>query len=291
MADPDIQGELLELSRALRPIGKPFVSLVDVASELGAVVSLQMCTDLDSPGAQIDLRSRPPKVILYRLGRVNGERELRSWEENLLSARERFSIAHELGHWILFSRFRIGPQTDNRTYWDHERAINEFAGHLLAPDWLVEHWLESTPKGMPVPPFALRYWAVSLCRSSEDVIAKRLVQHRSSIGFLRLLLSRRSKDGAEVLQVMCSAAGGALRLPNERSHLDAPELRQLLKAEKVGSASLSELKLGRCKAQSLQIAWRRGKPLKSAETIWVSLSAEARDGMAVGSSAEQLAFG
>jgi hypothetical protein len=125
---------------------------------------------------------------------------------------------------------------------------------------------------MPVSPFALRYWAISQCRSSEEVIAKALARHRASIGFLKLLPTTRRKDGAKVLQVLCCAAGDALRLPNERSHIDSPELSALLTANLVAQASLPQLRLGRCEPQDLRIAWRRGKRLKPADIIWLTLA-------------------
>jgi hypothetical protein len=288
MAPTDIQNELSCLARELRPVGKPFISLVQLAHELGTIVSLRLYTTPGSPTAQIDLRNRPPKIILYRHSKVNGEREIQREDEGSLTPRERFSIAHELGHWVVFSRFRIGPQSDNRTYWLQEQAINAFAGCLLVPDWLVANWLEGSPPNRPVSPFALRYWAISQCRSSEEVVAKALARHRNSIGFLKLLPTTRRKDGTNVLQVLCSAAGDALRLPNERSHIDSPELFALLRANRVGSATLPQLRLGRCEPQDLRIAWRRGKRLGSADIIWLSLAIEDEDGSLTDASQIQL---
>jgi Zn-dependent peptidase ImmA (M78 family) len=139
------------------------VSVVSIAHELGTVISLRFHTSPGPHFAQIDLGDTPPKIIVYRSGQRNGEREIREGDENLLSPRERFSIAHELGHWVAFSRFRIGPQSERRVYWEHERVMNAFAGCLLAPDWLVMRWLDQVPEGRPVPPFAVRYWASSQC--------------------------------------------------------------------------------------------------------------------------------
>ena len=270
MLSQDIERELVQFAHSLRPPGQPFVPIIDLACQLGAVVHLRLHTSASSPFAQIDLGSTPPKILLYRSAGVNGEREIRAGEEDLLTPRERFSIAHELGHWVAFTRLEVGPQSDRRLYWEHERAINSFAGCLLAPDWLVVHWLKEIPEGVPVSPFALRYWAVAQCRSSEEVVAKALVRHRSSIGFLKFQPITRRSDGTQVLLVVCSVSGEALSLPTERSHVDSPELLRLLNANQVGSALLAQLRLGRCEPQNLRLAWRRGRSFKSQETIWLS---------------------
>jgi hypothetical protein len=234
-------------------------------------VSLQLQDVSVSQTAQIDLRTQPAKIILYRFGKLKGEREIARDEEGLLSPRERFSIAHELGHWLIFNHFQIGPQSDERLYWKQEEAVNFFAGHLLVPDWLAEGWLKESPEGMPVSPFALKYWAEQ-CQVSEEVIAKALARRKSSIGFLRLLPTRRKRDGTPVLQVLSSATGGGVQLPNERSHIDNSKLRRLLEEGKVGATSwLSQIQLGRCPPQNLGVAWRRGNKYRSEETFWLSV--------------------
>lgn len=270
MSTVDVRTELLRCAQALRPVRARFVSVVHLARELGTAVVIQLHATTNPSSAQLDLQARPPKILLYRRGDINGEREIEPWDENLLSARERFSIAHELGHWILFSRFRILPQSDKRTYWDHERAINAFANHLLVPDWLVEFWLEGVRDGKPVPPDALRHWAIFDSHTSEDVIANALTRRRTTIGFLKLMATR-SRDGREVLSVLCSTAGEALQLPREKSHIDAPQLCKLLKVEK-GESSLTHFRLARCEPQNLRVAWRHANAINGKQVIWLSLA-------------------
>jgi hypothetical protein len=269
LAPQEIEKELVQFAHSLRPPGRPFISVVDVARQLGAVVRLRLHTSSGSPFAQIDLESTPPKILVYRSAGVSGEREIGTSEEGLLTPRERFSVAHELGHWVAFSRLHVGPQSDRRLYWEHERAINAFAGCLLAPDWLVVHCLKEIPEGTAVSPFALRYWATQ-CRSSEEVIAKALARHRGSIGFLKLQPTTKGSDGTHVLLVLCSVSGKEVSLPKERSHIDNPELLRLLKAKQVASASFAELRLGRCEPQNLRLAWRHGSSFMSQATIWLS---------------------
>jgi hypothetical protein len=271
MTDLDVKGELLRFARSLRPDNKPFVSVLEIARSFGIVVSLQLQDVSASQTAQIDLRTQPARIILYRFGKVRGERQIGREEEGLLSSRERFSIAHELGHWLIFSHFQIGPQSDERLYWEQEEAVNFFAGHLLVPDWLAEGWLKESAEGTPVSPFALRYWAEQ-CQVSEEVIAKALARHKNNIGFLRLLPIQRKRDGVPVLQVLSSSTGDSLQLPNERSHIDNPKLRRLLEDGKVGATTwFSQLQLGRCAPQNLGVAWRRGNKFRSEETFWLSV--------------------
>jgi len=189
----------------------------------------------------------------------------------MLTPRERFSVAHELGHWVAYSRLKIKPEAKGERYWEHERAVNAFAASLLVPDWLVTRWLDEVPEGMPVCPFALRKWASLQCRCSEEVVAKALVKCGSSIGFLKLLPTTRKKDGTRVLRVLCSAAGSKVRLPSEHAHIENPDFQKLLDSRSVGEAQLKEVQLGRCNLQNLRIAWRRGRPLGLEPTTWLSI--------------------
>jgi hypothetical protein len=274
MEAQDLQRRLLGFAEELRPVAKTPVSVVAMARAFGANVCLRLHTSDGKAVAQLDFGSEPAKIILYRSAKEEGERQILPGEDKVLTARERFSVAHELGHWIAYSRLQVSPETDRRRYWEQERVVNAFAGFLLAPDWLVKRWLSDTPEGTPVSPFALRYWAESECRSSEDVVAKALVRCRSSIGFLRLTPAKRRRDGANVLLVLCCAAGDAVQLPHERSHIDNSRLYRALTAQIAGSCHLRGASFGRCDPQHVRIAWRRGKPLKSRETVWVSLAKE-----------------
>src|SRR5438874_11567356 len=145
-----LECDLLNWAGLLRPKGKILASIVEIAGSLGTVVSLRVHTMPQSSSAQLDFRHRPPKITLYRRGMVNGEREVTASDENLLTVRERFSVAHELGHLIALTHLRVEPRSDKRGYWEQERAINSFAGCLLAPDWLVREWLDSASCGEPI---------------------------------------------------------------------------------------------------------------------------------------------
>jgi len=266
----DVKDELLRIAEDLRPKGKGFVSVLEIAHSLGTCVSLRFQNSRSSNTAQIDFRSRPPKILVFRFCQSEGEHEINWREENLLSPRERFSVAHELGHWLLFSRFDTEPQSDERLYWAQEDTVNAFAAHLLLPDWLARDWLEGTADDSPISPFALRFWATQN-RVSEEVVVKALARQRSSIGFLKLFPTQRKRDGKPVLQVLASASGGDVRLPNERSHIDSGKLWNALQDKKVGTDWFSQLQLGRCAPQNLYVAWRRGNRVGAEEVTWVSL--------------------
>jgi hypothetical protein len=278
----DLEKELVRFAQGLRPAGTVSDSVLSIAYKLGTAVWLCVHTGRDSRCAQIDLANDPAKIILYRSGDVDGERQVRLWEDDLLTKKERFSIAHELGHWIAFSKFKIGPQAKKSKYWEQERAINAFAGSLLAPDWLVAKWLRETPVDAPISPFALRNWASSQCRSSEDVVAKALVRQRKTIGFLKLVCMKR-RDGKEILKVLCSAAGEAVNLPPDGSYIDDVQFKNLLHAKKAGDATISHLQLCKCAPQNLKISWRRLNSERLEEITWVSLASSSRANVEVNS--------
>jgi hypothetical protein len=266
----DLKSELSSVATSLRPLGKPFVSILELANNLGTAVSLRLQNARSSNTAQIDLWRNPAKIVVHRFSRVEGERELRRHDEGLLNARERFSVAHELGHWVLFNRFRVQPETEKRLYWEQEEVINAFAGQLLVPDWLARNWLDSTQANAPVPPFALRSWAEQCC-VSEEVVTKALVRQKNLIGFLRLVPTHRKRDKTPVLQVLSCAKGDALELPAERSHIANSRLFGMLTNNAVGSGWLRQVTLARCAPQDLGIAWRSASRRNTENTIWLSL--------------------
>ncbi|MBI3747443.1 MAG: ImmA/IrrE family metallo-endopeptidase [Chloroflexi bacterium] len=53
-------------------------------------------------------------------------------EPILLGPRERFTVAHEIGHYLVEARFGYRP-TGTREYWKLETLCNEFASSLLLP--------------------------------------------------------------------------------------------------------------------------------------------------------------
>ncbi len=65
-----------------------------------------------------------PKIRLYR-------RDFNA----PLSCRERFSLAHELCHFLIWKKSGELPVPSN--YWKHERVCNAFASKLLVPEWVV----------------------------------------------------------------------------------------------------------------------------------------------------------
>ena len=266
----DLKSELSSVATSLRPLGKPFVSVLELANDLGTAVSLRLQNARKSNTAQIDLLTNPAKIVVHRYSKVEGERDLKRQDEGLLNSRERFSVAHELGHWVLYDRFQIGPESEGRPYWEQEEVINAFAGHLLVPDWLAKSWVETIPGHLPIPPFALRSWAEK-CRVSEEVAAKALARQKNLIGFLRLVSTRRKRDQARVLQVLSCAKGDALELPSERSHIENASLFEMLTSSTVGSGWMEQVSLARCAPQDLGIAWRHANKWRSEDTIWLSL--------------------
>jgi hypothetical protein len=86
--------------------------------------------------------------------RVGGLRRLESgWEVLLvrqeprdaeLTQRDRFTIAHEIGHYLVAARFSFKPQS-NREYWALEEVCNDFARLLLAPRAALAQVLSNEP--------------------------------------------------------------------------------------------------------------------------------------------------
>ena len=94
-----------------------------------------------------EIRYRPLDGCEARLV-TYGERAIISISSSSTDGRKRFSLAHELAHWIcdkragsfLCAKEDIGPQnSEAKTI---ESNANDFASQLILPDYLVTPWME-----------------------------------------------------------------------------------------------------------------------------------------------------
>jgi len=249
--------DLERFASDIRPRGKSFVSVLKIAGKLGARVCILLENDDAYRQARIDLAAEPPTIYLIRSSPVWGERYLNSHEDHLLTPRERFSVAHELGHLVAYQRFNVLPATEKSTYWAQEEWMHRFAGALLTPDVVVDECLFGLSPGEPVSPFKLYSAAADLVRLSQEVLATQLCLRRADIGFMKLGVARKGGDQERILRVLFSVTGHQLRLPNNHSHVYEENLLRKLKADDTGAGTLRQCALGKLDPQDLSIAWRR----------------------------------
>jgi hypothetical protein len=98
--------------------------------------------------------------------------------------RERFTLAHEIGHYCALRRFNLRPRSRSE-YWRLEQACDDFAGRLLVGDDDVDRFTEdvSTPTQVMS---AIRQLG-DACEVSFPVAAHRLVDRISSISVCRMI--------------------------------------------------------------------------------------------------------
>jgi hypothetical protein len=114
-------------------------------------------------------------------GRVvgNAERAIITVNCDSRRGRQRFSAAHELGHWM-FDRNQVGFSCANalfRSQWgllNPERSANEFAADLLMPQMIFGRYSYASPVTLD----AVREMAIKF-ETSLTATAIRLVQHGS----------------------------------------------------------------------------------------------------------------
>ena len=114
-----------ELSQSRWP-----VDVEDVARTLGIRVEV-IAESGSQPAAHLSMRGRPTIAI-----RTSAFADPHKDNFN------RFSIAHEIGHWIIWRRFGLLPAR-NGEYWEHERLCNEFAANLLVPITILSRHLQT----------------------------------------------------------------------------------------------------------------------------------------------------
>ena len=170
------------------------VNLHGLLSRLGIRLLLESTT---SRGESYLELSQPPVILVQR--------------ENpglFLSSRERFSIAHELAHWVVWRRFGAVPSSQAE-YWFHENLCNEFAAGLLVPQPALNNFLKKlNDQGIEPVSFPSR---VAQCGAvSWEVAAKSIALNplRDS-AYLRLEIfpprsSTYGRNPATAFKVNCS---------------------------------------------------------------------------------------
>jgi hypothetical protein len=111
--------------------------------------------------------------------------------------RERFTIAHELGH-ILVDRAKGAQPSTEAEYWKHEDMCNRFAGALLVPTAALKP--RTTTKD-PAAALLSELWRVSAqCAVSQEVAARRLVE-QCVLATLLMVQHVTNSKGSAVLKV------------------------------------------------------------------------------------------
>jgi len=99
-----------------------------------------------------------------------------------LPARARFSVAHEIAHYIIWRKTDTLPHSLD--YWDHEAACDDFAGRLLIPAARLEEFLSVHPGKDPL------YLPALLAKQAE------VSWHAAAIA-----ISRRTRVGVDFLRL------------------------------------------------------------------------------------------
>jgi Zn-dependent peptidase ImmA (M78 family) len=130
MDTPIIRETLRRALRQLNPSSDWPVNLHKVLSRLGIRLRFEEKDEAPLYSSSYLQLEDPPTIIIYR-----------QKQEAVLSARERFSIAHEIAHWVIWRRFGSLPSSGTE-YWWHETVCNEFAAGLLVPMATLQQFLE-----------------------------------------------------------------------------------------------------------------------------------------------------
>ena len=250
---------LQQRASELRPTGGHLPArLIQIANDLGIHVKLVLRPlDRDAPyHARCELQERPPQILIYRNSATAAVAPVSPADEHLLSSRERFSVAHELGHCIAYLSCGLKPvaeRDDRREYWDQERAMNEFASALLVPPWLSSRWKSQLSNFDATCLFRIRDWAND-SRTSPEVVVTALARDTQGIGFLKVAEAVRVQADTRVLVVFHSCSGSNVALPNLYTHIDDVDFVNSVKGGG-GVILSSRCRLGSIELIDVQIAW------------------------------------
>lgn len=254
----DVGPRLIERAIELRPSkGHPAAHLVQIAYDLGIDVSLVLrpIETQTQYQATCELRERP-RILVYRFSPSPGVASVTPADEHLLSRRERFSIAHELGHCIAYKSYRVKPVSankDRREYWRQEHTMNEFANTLLVPPWLSSRWTSQLDTLDATCVFRIRDWAND-CRASLEVVVTALARDTQGLGFLKVAEGIRVKDEKRVLVVLHSSSSNDVKLPNLFSHIYDVDFVDAISGS-AGVTTSPQCQIGSLELGDVQLAW------------------------------------
>lgn len=254
----DVGPRLIERAIELRPSkGHPAAHPVQIAHDLGIDVSLVLrpIKTRAQYQANCELRERP-RILVYRHSPNRGVASVTPADEHLLSRRERFSIAHELGHCIAYKSYGLKPVSaieDRREYWRQERTMNEFANTLLVPPWLSSRWTSQLDTLDATCVFRIRDWAND-CRASLEVVVTALARDTQGLGFLKVAEGVRVKAERRVLIVLHSSSSSDVELPNLFSHIDDVDFVDSITGS-AGVTTSPQCQVGSLELSDVQLAW------------------------------------
>ncbi|MGZ8870137.1 MAG: ImmA/IrrE family metallo-endopeptidase [Pyrinomonadaceae bacterium] len=166
-----IRETLKKALRELNPSSKWPVNVHAILSRVG--IGLRFSNSRNKVNSCLEI-DNGPTIVIYRPNPAL-----------FLSPRERFSIAHELAHWVIWRRFGSLPESDSE-YWFHETLCNEFAAGLLVPHSALEQFLQ-TQNHQGIHPVYFPSRVVQLAAVSWEVAARSIATYPSSdSAYLRL---------------------------------------------------------------------------------------------------------
>jgi Zn-dependent peptidase ImmA (M78 family) len=201
--------------------------------------------------------------------------------------RERFTVAHELGHWILWKRLNYLP-TSKSEYWDLEAHCDYFASHLLIPPAQLAAFMRQRDTRDPVPRWIFAPQELQrLAEVSWETAARRIATDpQSNVDYLRIglrsrdmqpVISRTSVtdarghyvgrhaivDGAAILQLLGLDQGSTIETDSDEPmyqpslfHPDYVAPRQIARSEKLG-VILATLQAGKIRFDQVKCEYLR----------------------------------
>lgn len=251
--------ELLEEADRLgKSDDSPRVRLLELAQKLGVRVTLLGKPHMDSRLTGTLDYTVPPQVTIRRTARVPFTKLLSASDESLLRPRDRFTLAHEIGHWVAYSRFGIGPASTTSEYWQDEAVVNRFAATLLLPIRQVDKWLRGLSLDQGIHVHQLTRWAGEVGLSRE-VVSLRVCQVRRGVGFLALKVKRGPEPAVPDIVVLHSASDPALHLPARRGVIRSERLLKCLEAATTDRKELANFSFDRKhrKVATYYLSWIR----------------------------------
>ena len=217
----DIRAVLQSSLAELNPEAQWPVDLPSLLRRLG--IELRVSNDKAPLGRAYLIPDEPPAIVL----------SMRPQRKALHNGTDRFSIAHELAHWIVWRRLGFAP-TRGSEYWDNEIWCNEFAAALLVPKRRLVEFV-AVLRARRVNPVYFPTIVAQAAKVSWDVAARAI----SSLADLDLSYVRlcSSADSSKTIVSCSTVADKVGSFLGNRAHLRDLDLIGWLKSLPVDTVS------------------------------------------------------